>query len=51
MKRSFYVDDLMTGDKTTQACSKMHELREKVQQCELHNGTKLHDKTKSADES
>ena len=73
MKRSFYVDDLMTGDETTQAASKMkdkakerlvlggfnlrkwlmnsNELREKVQQCELCNGTKLHDKTKSANES
>ena len=25
MKRSFYVDDLVTGDKTTQASSKMHD--------------------------
>ena len=73
MKRSFYVDDLVTGDKTTQAASEMHdkakerlalggfklrkwltnsdELREKVQQCELCDGAKLNDKTKSADES
>ena len=73
MKRSFYVDDLVTGDKTTQAASEMHdkakerlalggfklrkwltnsdELREKIQQCELRDGAKLNDKTKSADES
>ena len=72
MKRSFYVDDLVTGDKTTQAASEMYdkakerlalggfklrkwltnsdELREKVQQCELRDGAKLNDKTKSADE-
>ena len=25
MKRSFYVDDLVTGDKTTQAASEMHD--------------------------
>ena len=64
MKRSFYVDDLVTGDKTTQAASEMHDKakerlalggfklrREKVQQCELRDVAKLNDKTKSADES
>ena len=73
MKGSFYVDDLVTGDKTTQAASELHdkakerlalgsfnlrkwltnsdELREKVEQCQLHDGAKLNDKTKSADKS
>lgn len=67
------MDDLVTGDKTTQAASEMHdkakerlalgsfklrkwltnsdELRGKVQQCELRDGAKLNDKTKSAHES
>ena len=26
MKRSFYVDDLVTGDKTTQAAIEMHDM-------------------------
>ena len=58
------MDDLVTGDKTTQAASEMHDKakerlalggfklrREKVQQCELRDVAKLNDKTKSADES